>query len=376
MVVLRSMVVLVLSLLGLVQGYGQSSATFIAGKWGIEADYLLGNIIKHSKKINHVPTELTQGFEVSYFKRTLGEKPWHRPLNYPEVGGSFGYFHFGENPIFGDAYSFLAFSKFYLVRSKVVNLYTRIGGGFGFLTKHYDFVTNPTNNIVSSTVNIAVQVRIGMDWKITKYLQLGTAFSFNHFSNAAANLPNYGINVMTGTIGLKVYPQPRDAHYDCHKTKDFKKNEFIWKYSLGIQEIYGFNGPKFPVHVGTLCYARYTSPANKLYAGLSFEYFRSIHDWLTYNEIPTKHGATFESSIASVVLGDEIVLGRIGMFYGGGIYLWKSYATPSPFYFKVGANVYFAQMGKRKGFKFFGGTNVKSHTSVAQYWEFSLGGTM
>ena len=138
--------------------------------------------------------------------------------------------------------------------------------------------------------------------------------------------------------------------------------------------MYGFNGPKFPIHTGTIAYARYTSAGNKLYAGLSFEYLRAVHDWIVYNDIPTKHGATWEASIGSVVLGDEIILGRIGMFYSTGIYLWKNRAAYGPIYFKVGANVYFAQFGKGKFLKFFIGNNVKSHTSVAQANEFSLGG--
>jgi hypothetical protein len=54
-----------------------------------------------------------------------------------------------------------------------------------------------------------------------------------------------------------------------------------------------------------------------------------------------------------VVLGDEIVLGRIGMFYSAGVYLWKNTAAYSPMYFKLGANVYFAQFGKGKRYKFF-----------------------
>jgi hypothetical protein len=110
-------------------------------------------------------------------------------------------------------------------------------------------------------------------------------------------------------------------------------------------------------------------------AGLSFEYLRSIHDFIIYNEVETKHGANFESSIGSVIVGDEILMGHIGMFYSAGVYLWKNMAAITPVYFKLGANVYFAQFGKRKGIQFFLGNNVKAHTSIAQANEFSIGGT-
>jgi hypothetical protein len=362
--------------LAVTSAYAQTAGTFRSGKWGIEADYLIGTAIKHSKKINHVPAELSHGVEIAYFRKTLGEKPWHRPLNFPEVGGVFTYYHLGENSVFGDAYSIMGFAKFFIARTKVVDFYVRLGAGFSVMTRKYDYISNPTNNIISTTINNAIQIRLGMDWKVNPYLQLVTAFSFNHYSNSSFKLPNYGLNMVAGTVGFKVYPQPREMSYNCTKNKDYNKNEIIWKYSLGVQETFGFNGPKYPVHVGTICYARYTSPANKLYAGLSFEYFRAVHDWLKFNDIPTRYSYDFESSVASVIIGDEIQMGHIGMFYSGGVYLWKNWATTAgPIYFKVGTNVYFAQFGKRKVIKFFGGTNVKAHTSVAQYWEFSAGGT-
>jgi hypothetical protein len=124
-----------------------------------------------------------------------------------------------------------------------------------------------------------------------------------------------------------------------------------------------------------IAYARYINPGNKFYGGLSFEYFPSVRDYIIMNDIHTKYGATFEASIPSVVLGNEFMLGRVGMFYSAGVYLWKSTPTVTPVYFKVGANVYLAEIPKRKGTKFFVGNNVKAHINVAQYNEFSVGGT-
>ena len=353
-----------------------TAPTIRGGKWGLEVDYIGGKIFKHSRKINHVPTDATQGFQIDYYMKTLGEKPWHKPLNFPEVGASLLYLRFGESKTFGDAIALMAYARFYVYRSKFVNLYVRVGSGYGYITRKFDYLTNPTNNVISTNINMAVQLKMGMEWKLSPNVQLNTAFAFDHFSNSGANLPNYGANLLLGSIGIKVIPRLRELTYNCQKTTDFKKNEFIWKYSLGIQEVYGFNGPKYPIHSGTVAYARYTSPGNKIYAGLTFEYLRSVHDWVVYNELTTKHGATFEASIGSVIIGDEIILGRIGMFYSAGVYLWKNTAAYSPMYFKLGANVYFAQFGKGKRFKFFVGNNVKSHLSVAQCNEFSIGGTL
>jgi hypothetical protein len=71
--------------------------------------------------------------------------------------------------------------------------------------------------------------------------------------------------------------------------------------------------------------------------------------------------------------GDEVLVGRIGYFIGLGVYVSGSKMMTKPIYFKTGCNYYLAEFGKRKGFKCFVGMNVKSHTSVAQYWEVATG---
>ncbi|MFN8309470.1 MAG: acyloxyacyl hydrolase [Chitinophagales bacterium] len=353
--------------------HGIAQNSFRTGKWGIETNYQIGPIIKHSKKIKEVPKELSQGFEVSYFRKSLGEKPWMKPLNFPEYGVNFNYFHFGEAAVFGQAFSLMGYAKFYIVRSKVANLYARIGGGLGYVTKYYNYETNPRNNILSGPINMAVQIRLGLEWKLHPQVLLNTAFTFSHFSNSSAKQPNYGINITAATVGLKVFPKVSPVSYNCVKEMPKKKNEVIIKYSLGLQETYGFNGPISFTQVGTVCYARYTSFGNKFFGGLTMEYYPVVRNFLVYNEIADKKTAVRKSFTGSVILGDEILLGRFGMFYGLGIYLFKTPATLTPVYFKVGGNLYYARFGKDQRYKMFVGMNVKSHLSVAQYWEVSTG---
>ena len=356
------------------------STTFSAGRWGLEVNYIAGRFLKHGT--DHIPTAFSHGIELSYFHKTLGEKPWHRGMGYPEVGVAFTFFSFADHRVFGDAYALMAYAKFYVIRSRVANLYVRIGGGYGLLSRQYDAASNPTNTLISTPINMAIQLRVGLEWKINKYLQLNTAASFNHFSNAGMNLPNFGLNMPSATIGFKVFPHPIQLAYDCQSTTYFRKNEFLWKLSIGIMQLHSFNYTT-PVPTATyiapsilLAYARYINPGNKFYGGLAFEYFPAIRDYLIANDIHTRYGATFDASIPSLVLGDEFILGSMSMFYSAGIYLWKNTAAIAPIYFKIGMNVYVATLHHHRGIKFFFGNNVKAHLNVAQYNEFSIGGTL
>jgi hypothetical protein len=347
--------------------------TFKSGKWGIEVNSLTGRFLKHGTDM--VPTKLSEGVEVNYFMKTLGEKPWQKPMNFPEIGATLSFFYFADNKIFGDAVSAMVFGKFFMVRSRVADFYMRIAGGYGYLTQRYNSETNPVNTLISTPVNLAIQLRMGLDWKIDKYIQLNTAISFNHFSNSAMVLPNYGLNMPNVSLGLRIFPHPIEIGYNCDHDKSFKKNEVIWKYSIGVMQLHNFNTRKYPVPGGMIAYARYINYGIKFYGGLSFEYFPAIHDYLVYNDIHTHYGATFNAAIPSAIVGNEFVLGRVSMFYSAGAYLYKNTATITPIYFKVGMNVYFAILKKPKGVQFFFGNNVKAHTNVAQYNEYSVGGT-
>lgn len=340
---------------------------------------MAGRFLDHGAKYN--PTRLSQGFEIAYFKKTLGEKPWHRGMNFPEVGATFTCYFFGDAKVFGEAVSLMATAKFYLVRSKVANLYMKLGSGYAYLTRRYNEVENPNNSLISSPINMAALLRLGLEWKLSKQVQLNTAVSFQHYSNSGAVMPNIGLNMPNVTLGVKVFPTLKELSYDCAKPTGFKKNELIWKLSVGLQMLHKIEDnipvPKriYPVPGATIAYARYTNPGNKIYAGLSFEHFPSLRHYFKDNSISTKRGIGFETTVPSVVVGDEFVFGWISMFYGAGVYLWKNTATTSPFYVKAGMNIYFATLSKNKGTRLFFGNNVKAHTNVAQYNELTLGGT-
>jgi hypothetical protein len=352
---------------------------FTSGKWGIELNYSTGQFLKHQVPV--IPRQLSQGFELNYFRRTLGEKKWHKGMNYPEIGAALTFYYFGDNQVYGDAFSIVAYAKFFIVRSRVVNFYMRVGAGYGVLTRQYNAVSDSTNKVISTPFNLAVQLRMGLDWKINRWIQLNTAISFNHFSNSGMKLPNFGINIPGGTIGIRVFPQPRELRYNCEHDKNFKKNELLWKISVGIQQLHYFvynispSTRIYPVPSAMIAYSRYINYGIKFYGGLSFEYFPAIRDYLIQNDIHTRYGPTFDASIPSAIVGNEFILGRLSLFYSLGAYLWRNTSTIAPVYFKLGMNLYLAEIPKRPGIKFFLGNNVKAHINVAQYNEYSIGGT-
>ncbi len=343
------------------------------GKFSIETNYQFGRIIPHNKNFHAPVTGYTHSFEVSFYKQTMGEKAWQRKLHYPELGGSFVLAYNADQKVFGNAYLLMAVAKFWIVRSRYVDFFVRAGTGLAFTPNHFDLVKNPTNDAIGSLINSADQLRLGLDFKPDPHVQISCGVTFTHYSNAAIQRPNLGVNVPALSIGLRYFPNvSADLKYNRNKVpKPEKKNEVMIKFGLALSEMNTYGGPKYPTYVGVINYARYTSVANKFLAGGSVEFSQGAFDVNKFNDSKTKYSRTAMSLNASLFVGDEILMGKVGLFFIAGAYIFNP-RKDTPVYVKIGFNVYYAST-KNGRTKFFIGSNLKSHLLTAQFYEASTG---
>jgi len=347
----------------------------LQAKIGIETNFYFGKIIKHTKLFKTPISKYSYAYEVGVNFYNYGEKPWQRKWKYPMAGISFIHGLYGDKQYFGNSYSILPYLNIWIFRNKVVDAYFRMGFGIGVLTKHYDEITNPGNNVIGSSLNNITQFKLGLDWKINTHVFLNTCGSFTHWSNAKIQNPNLGINLAAITVGLKIFPSLKEYSYETNKPpKPKKRNEGMIKYSIGISEMGKTpGGPKFMTHTGTIALNRYTSAVNKVFGGLSVSYESTIYNQLKYSEINKGEKQHWKATSLSVFIGDEVVFGKVGLFAMLGFYVHYPTEIKRKIYFKLGANYYYASFGKDKAQKLFLGVNLKAHGFVTSMIEFSQG---
>lgn len=354
--------------------FSQDSRLGKIGQHSIEADYLFGRILKHNKKFEPTPTQFTHGFEVSWYKQTLGEKAWQRKLKYPELGATFLFFRHGDNEVFGNAYLLMGVAKFWIVRNRFVDFYVRAGSGIAIVPRHFDLIDNPKNKAIGSTLNSSAQLKLGIDIKPVNNFHIITGVCFTHYSNSAVQLPNLGVNTPAVFFGVRYFPVTNNKFsYNRAKwNKPDKKNEVMLKFGLGFREKQTYNGPKYPLYSFTANYARYTSIVNKVLAGVTLDWDQAEYEYVVIQEIETKYKRGASGLRFSMFVGDEVLIGRIGLYFIAGFDLFPIVKPYFP-YTKIGANYYFISVGKKKYTKFFIGTNLKSNLFVAQYYEMATG---
>lgn len=341
----------------------QSKVVLLAG-----AQY--GTIVKHTERFAAEVSEPSFNLEIGASFRTFGEKPWQRKMHYPEMGISYFYTHYGNRDIFGEAHGLLPHITFWINRGKIADFYFRIGSGLAYITKPYNAVSNPTNNVIGSKINNITQLRFGSNFHVSAKTDITLGFTFTHHSNARTQSPNLGTNIPAIALGVRHTPFSDSHSYNTDTIpKPEKRNEYNYRFSMGVTDR-AIGGPKYPVYIHSLYYARSTSVANKVWVGATFATNMGKYDRLLNSE--TQEKTFYRASDLSLFVGDEIMLGKIGVFFLVGVYLFEPELNYAPIYAKLGANYYFVEFGKNHQ-KMFVGANLKTHYSIAEYPEIGFG---
>lgn len=344
-------------------------------KYYFETATQTGIIIRHNQLFKPEVNEPTFTFETTFGFRSFGKKAWQRKLKYPETRLTFLYSKFGNTNVFGHGFALYPNVKFWIARKKPISIFVNPGAGIAFLNKPFNRKTNPDNNVIGSKINAIIQLKIGADIRLTDRLNLVVGGAFTHYSNSKSQNPNLGINIGSAFLGLNYFPfKPRFGYNTEAIPKPKLRHEWLYKFSVGITEAGTItNGPKYPVFIHTFQYTYKTSIVNRVGGGLIFATNMAEYDELIYNNFTDDPVEKKKATDLSLFITDEILIGKVGVNFLIGAYLFDNHRKTAPVFAKVGVNYYYLNFGKQKQFGLFSGINLKSHASKAEYLEFGTG---
>lgn len=169
-----------------------------------EVQFQYGLLMSHHLELDifrsHFPA-----FEISLQKATYGKHRWEAEYGYPLIGISFWYSGLGGFDELGSAFAVYPTINLPLVQNKVQSLNFKIGIGLGYLTNHFDRIDNYKNFAIGSHLNIAASLYFQYRRRISKMMTFTTGIGLTHFSNGSMKTPNYGLNILTATVGISSY---------------------------------------------------------------------------------------------------------------------------------------------------------------------------
>jgi len=337
----------------------------------LSGSFHFGKAIKHTSKFKPDIPNMSVMAEFNFGVNVSGKKHWNHRFHFPEVGASFIYADFGNSEELGRAAGLYPYISFPVVHKEKYKFQIRLGSGIAYLTKSYDVIDNPNNNVIGSHINDITQLKFINNIKLNDRWNLLAAFAFTHFSNGNVQKPNLGINVLSGNIGVQYVPNDKPQKFDCDTTAYQKRFMALVKTGIGINEANLPGAGKYAIYSVTSLAVKPTSRVNRLQLGMEYEFRGDSYVNLQASVDRQEEVKRMGVSRFAILVGDEIVFHNVALSLQLGFYVNKFEQKPFIFYNKTGV-VYYVPLFKDKP-SLFVGVYLKSHKFVADYIEYGIG---
>jgi hypothetical protein len=343
--------------------------------FGIEANYIAGRAFKHTKSIKADFPASSPAFDLNFVMQTHGTKDWQQRRRYPVIGLGVAYTIYDNNVVYGKCLSIYPNIRIPLITGKKMEWSLKAGYGLGYITKIYERYSSwdTLNSAMSSHLNNYTYLATELRYRINEHMDVQAGLNFSHVSNAALRSPNLGINKYGAHVGIRYSPvtsKPNRTIRDLPKLK----NRIMLQLRFGISgsEMGTPDGPMNPIYSYSAFVSRRYAGKNKLYIGADYAYYRNIYMFLKNNEVDPGNEKS-NSTKSAIFIGNEFLLGRIGIVFQAGYYIHKGMLTDYPVYEKLGGNVYLLQQEKGLVKELTLHCYLKAHLATAELAELGIG---
>lgn len=384
------------------------SATLLAQEtnkraYFIEPEYMAGRVVPNFVA-NFPNSHIQHALALSVGSFKIDTTSWAKYFNYPQTGVTFFYSNIGNNKVFGNQFSAMAFVGFNVFNQIKKPIYLKISLGATYLTSHFDAVDNKKNVTIGSPLNwgfIAgayktISEKPGMN------LKLGLIFS--HASNGHTQLPNFGLNSALLSLSAQFYKKDLAIYQLTQKpfkpeTKS-KSRTFGISYGLGFHEYGDKDGPvggeKKLVHSTSIFTGKTINHHFKWGIGATYRYYDAYHDQIISRDL-AEFSSNPKKYSSNVVLysNAEFLMGHVSINVELGINVYKPFYQQFEKDFplgsqfkgyskfksnfkraistKLGLNLYLFNANKLPKHNFFMGPYIKANSGQADFSEIAFG---
>ncbi|MEG2070770.1 MAG: acyloxyacyl hydrolase [Bacteroidales bacterium] len=349
---------------------------FIIGRWALsfcqihkETDYYISSLLRYGTLMSHSSTpeylkNIQQcGFDIGFGKRTTGTQEWEQWHHYPDYGVVLTVQNL-NNPMFGTNFALFGYMNGTFCEVSKFQLQYQYGLGIAFWPVTYDPVDNPRNTYIGSHLTAYVDLALGIEYQLSKKIDLFLRVNFCHSSNGATKLPNTGVNIIGGNIGLKYHINERKKPIHTLDTIELftPLNSLYFYIAPGLREskLNHLYYLKSDIQIG---YQRQFHPIFRFGAGLDFSFNGDISALF-----PPAEKNMLKCFRQSVFASFEVLYNRFVFHVSAGLYFNKSFGYYTPFYERAGVRFLLG-----KGKKHFIGVAIKAHGGSADFIEWTYG---
>ena len=343
--------------------------------FGIELNQIGGKVFKHTSNFLGPVPSFSTATDLNFTIHTYGKKEWQQRRRYPVFGVAITYTDYGIDSIYGRCIGIYPNIQLPVVSGKKLEWTVRFGLGMGYVTRHYSAIArvDTLNNAIGSHINNFTMFSSDLRYHADKNLDVQFGINLSHISDGSFRQPNLGVNMYGAHLGAIYYPVMRDAPRIIHDLKPIKNRwEIQGRLGMAFVSYKPAGGPLYPVYMPSLFVSKRYASKNKAFLGVDYSYHSNVYAFLKNNEIYPGHEAA-HSRKSSVFVGNEFLMGRVGLVLQVGVYTKQAYLKEDKYYEKLGYNVYLIRREKESLKELTLYTMLKTHKVVAELIEFGLG---
>jgi len=329
------------------------------GRW-VNLRVAHGYVLPHRVIVDHLIQGPASTYSLEYAVGTDGSRDWHHHYNRPQKGIGVYYKRTGAQEELGELYSIYPFLRLPLsATGKNHQLVFDVSAGVVYSSETYDYQDNPRSTAIGSHWNYGAIMGLKHQWVQGPFM-LRTGISISHASNAALELPNLGINVLSLDASLAY--RIADSETWSREDRPIEEDRPYWSLGLttGVREIDPVLGGKHGIQeIRLIRQWRSTRKISWMY-GADF-----IHNRATYirDTDSPKVDRMFQMGLNA---GLRIHFGDKDLFFQQGVYLIQGKQEQGAFYHRMGGR-------KFLGDRYYLSLGLKTHFAKADYLFLGIG---
>lgn len=331
--------------------------------YSIKETYHLGAILPHRSEVNEIIEGHTQAYELSFYKATIGKKPWQQIYNYPKIGISALAINLGNEKELGMGYGIFPFIEIPLNQRKI-NWRLKFGYGLGYIEKPFDRESNYKNIVIGSHINAIIHGNMLWSFKVVDAVSASAGLSLIHYSNASFSRPNLGINIVSFNAGLSYNFGAKQAII----VNTLENRPHQWNKQLmvgfGVKEIPPVNGPKYFISSYSFNLIKNRAEKSSYGFGVDLFYNSSLKDLIALDSANTNSNLdNFRLGIIGIYSFD---FGRVSLLVEMGGYAFSNYKKNGMIYNRLSSRFHIND-------KLFLNAGLVTHFVVADFFEAGIG---
>ena len=331
----------------------------------VGAAFQQGAVIMHTAKIKHLAGTNPAGLELNLQYQTTGKKYWQQLYAYPRIGASFGYLNY-HHPVLGQSFALSPYLSLPVAKRLTNRMHFRFGTGLAYFSNKFNRTENPGNNVISSTWNAVIQIRLEYDFPLHPRVSALAAIGLNHYSNGGNSKPNLGMNIATASVGLNFPHYAKQPAIITEPEAIGKRHYLTLSSSLGIKQRDDFDTARYVVKSVAVTALRRVNQKSTLLLGAEGFYDPSLYARRAWDPRVTP-GTTPDIRRVGINAGHELNFGKVAFGTQVGWYVYRPYKADAPFYQRLETKVHLHK-------NFFIAAGLKLHDLIkADIIEYRLG---